>query len=40
VWYVRNWSLALDLSILFRTLKVVLLREGLYGEDGVARDLS
>lgn len=40
VWYVRNWSFRRDLSILFRTLKVVLLREGLYGEDGVARDLS
>jgi exopolysaccharide biosynthesis polyprenyl glycosylphosphotransferase len=40
VWYVRNWSFALDVSILFRTLKVVLLREGLYGEDGVTTDLN
>ncbi|QDU81414.1 UDP-glucose:undecaprenyl-phosphate glucose-1-phosphate transferase [Polystyrenella longa] len=28
--YVRNWSLWLDIHILMRTLKVVLLREGAY----------
>lgn len=28
--YVRNWSLALDLSILFRTVWVVLARKGAY----------
>jgi len=27
-WYVRNWSLWLDLIILLRTVKVVLKREG------------
>ena len=29
-YYVRNWSLSLDLYILFRTVKVVLFREGAY----------
>ena len=36
VWYIDHWSLQLDLSILFRTLwKVLVMREGLYGVDGV-----
>ncbi len=30
VWYVENWSLLLDLLILFRTIAVVLKREGIY----------
>ena len=29
-YYVRNWSLSLDLYLLFRTIKVVLFREGAY----------
>ena len=29
-YYVRNWSLSLDLYLLFRTVKVVLFREGAY----------
>ncbi len=29
-WYVRNWSLWLDLVILVKTVKVVLFREGAY----------
>ena len=29
-WYVRNWSLWLDVVILFKTVKVVLFREGAY----------
>ncbi len=29
VWYVDHWSLLLDLKILFRTLKTVLVREGI-----------
>jgi len=29
-WYVRNWSLWLDIIILFKTIKVVLLRKGAY----------
>ncbi|MGC8765077.1 MAG: sugar transferase [Brevinematia bacterium] len=30
VWYVQNWSMWLDLMILFRTVGVVLRREGAY----------
>lgn len=29
-WYVRNWSLWLDISLLFRTVGVVLARKGAY----------
>ena len=29
VWYVENWSLSLDLTILLRTLKTVAFREGI-----------
>jgi undecaprenyl-phosphate galactose phosphotransferase len=29
-WYVRNWNIWLDVVILFKTLKVVLKREGAY----------
>jgi len=29
-WYVMNWSLWLDIVILFKTVKVVLFREGAY----------
>lgn len=29
-WYVHNWSLWLDISLLFRTIPVVLRREGAY----------
>lgn len=29
-WYVRNWSIWIDLVMLFRTLKVVLFRKGAY----------
>ncbi|WP_457595576.1 sugar transferase [Hydrogenimonas sp.] len=29
-WYVTNWSLWLDIVILFKTVKVVLRREGAY----------
>ncbi|MBE0499795.1 MAG: exopolysaccharide biosynthesis polyprenyl glycosylphosphotransferase [Campylobacterales bacterium] len=29
-WYVTNWSLWLDIVILFKTIKVVLLRKGAY----------
>lgn len=28
VWYVDNWSIALDVKILVRTMKIVLLRSG------------
>lgn len=30
VWYVRNWSLWIDIMLLFKTIKVVLLRKGAY----------
>ena len=29
-YYVRNWSLSLDIYILFRTIKVVLFRDGAF----------
>ncbi len=36
VWYIEHWTIWLDISILFRTLwKVLITREGLYGEGGV-----
>jgi len=38
VWYVENYSLWLDVKILLKTFKVALLREGLYGEDGINDD--
>jgi|GEM_PF-6455678 len=38
IWYIDNWSLWLDLKILFKTIWVVIFtREGIYGEDGVTR---
>lgn len=40
VWYVEHWSLMLDLKILWRTARVVLRREGLYGPEGVNVDLA
>jgi undecaprenyl-phosphate galactose phosphotransferase len=30
VWYVKNWSLWYDLAILFKTIKVVFVRNGAY----------
>jgi lipopolysaccharide/colanic/teichoic acid biosynthesis glycosyltransferase len=29
-WYVKNWSLWYDMAILFKTIKVVLWRNGAY----------
>ena len=29
-WYVRNWNLWLDIVILFKTLRIVIKREGAY----------
>jgi lipopolysaccharide/colanic/teichoic acid biosynthesis glycosyltransferase len=40
VWYVEHRSMWLDMWIALRTFRVVLLREGLYGEDGVTKDLG
>lgn len=39
IWYIDNWSIWLDLKILFKTVWVVIFkREGIYGKDGVTRD--
>jgi undecaprenyl phosphate N,N'-diacetylbacillosamine 1-phosphate transferase len=40
VWYVDHWSLRLDLSILRRTLKTWVRKEGLYGPAGVNYDFA
>ena len=34
VWYVENWSLLLDMKVLFKSLFVILKREGVYGPSG------
>jgi hypothetical protein len=34
VWYVENWSLWLDLKIMFRTIGAVLSQRGVYSDDG------
>ena len=39
VWYVDHWSFWLDLFILFKAFLLLLRREGVYGDDGVVRDL-
>lgn len=33
VYYARNWSLRLDFKIFFRTIKIVLSKEGIYREN-------
>jgi len=38
VWYVDHWSLRLDISIMGRTLKTWVRKEGLYGPAGVNYD--
>lgn len=38
IWYIDNWSIWLDLEILFKTAIVVLLGKGQYGESGVTKD--
>jgi lipopolysaccharide/colanic/teichoic acid biosynthesis glycosyltransferase len=40
VWYVDHWSLGLDLSIMGRTLKTWVRKEGLYGPAGVNYDFA
>jgi lipopolysaccharide/colanic/teichoic acid biosynthesis glycosyltransferase len=40
IWYIDHWSLLLDAKILLKTIPVIVWRKGLYGEDGVVRDLS
>jgi undecaprenyl phosphate N,N'-diacetylbacillosamine 1-phosphate transferase len=38
VWYVENRSLRVDVAILFKTIRVVIRKEGLYGTGGVNDD--
>lgn len=40
IWYVDHWSLWLDLYILFKAFLMLFRRQGLYGVDGIARDLE
>ena len=40
VWYVDHWSLRLDFSILRRTLKTWVRKEGLYGPAGINYDFA
>lgn len=40
VWYVENWSLALDLYIMLRTIKTWVRKEGLYGPSGINFDFN
>jgi len=40
IWYVDNWSLALDARILWKSCVLLLRRKGVYGADGVARDFE
>jgi len=40
IWYIDHWSLRLDLLILLKALGMALRREGVYGRDGIARDLE
>lgn len=37
IWYIENWSLWLDLKILFKTFIIVLLGKGQYG-NGIVKD--
>jgi len=40
IWYVDHWSFGLDLRIFFQAFLLLLRREGVYGEDGIVRDLE
>ena len=40
VWYVENWSFGLDVRILARAFLTLVKRDGVYGVDGVVRDLD
>lgn len=36
VWYVDNWSLWLDIKIIFKTIYLIFIKkEGVYGKDGI-----
>ncbi|MFD3166285.1 sugar transferase [Herpetosiphon sp. NSE202] len=38
-WYIEHWSWRLDLLILWRTIGAIVRPVGIYGRDGVAKDL-
>ena len=38
LWYVDNWSMAVDLSVLFLTIKVVLKADTVYDKAGTLRN--
>ncbi len=40
LWYVENWSIFLDFRIVLKTPAAVVASEGVYGKDGVTRDLE
>ncbi|MBM4429694.1 MAG: sugar transferase, partial [Chloroflexi bacterium] len=40
VWYVDNWSLWLDFLIIVKSFLAVIRRQGIYGPDGMVRDLE
>lgn len=40
LWYVDKWSILLDLRIILKTFWVILRREGLFGEDGITKDVE
>ena len=39
-WYIDHWNWRLDWSILRRTFRAVVAPEGIYGSEGVVRDLE
>ncbi|HEX2295982.1 MAG TPA: sugar transferase [Actinomycetota bacterium] len=40
LWYVDNWSFALDLRILARSVVLLVKGDGIYGPDGVTTDVD
>ncbi len=40
IWYIDHWSFWLDLKIFFKAFLLLVRHEGVYGDDGVARDLE
>ncbi len=40
IWYIDHWSFWLDLKIFFKAFLLLFRREGVYGDDGIARDLE
>jgi exopolysaccharide biosynthesis polyprenyl glycosylphosphotransferase len=40
IWYIEHWSLWLDLRIIARTPRALVDTEGVYGQDGVTKDLG